>query len=148
MSAAGLADAEAIRRLIPHAGSMCLLDAVLECSASHIVCRASSHRDPGNPLAVAGRLSALHLAEYGAQAMAVHGGLAAEADGLAGAARPGVLAAVRELQLQVDELHEINSALVITATRITRSAAGSNYSFTVHADGQELAQGRVLVMTS
>ena len=37
--------------------------------------RAIGHVDPAHPLRSNGRLHALHLCEYGAQAMAVHGGL-------------------------------------------------------------------------
>ena len=43
--------------LVPHAGSMCLLDQVIECGDDHIVCSAVSHRSPNNPLRDAGRLS-------------------------------------------------------------------------------------------
>lgn len=134
----------AIRQLIPHAGAMCLLQTVVEWSATHIVCHTATHRAAGHPLAMAGRLSALHLVEYGAQAMAIHGGLLSAS----GHAQPGVLVAVREVQLGVDDLAAIAAPLVITATRLLVSAAGSNYQFTAHADGQLLGQGRVLVMTA
>jgi predicted hotdog family 3-hydroxylacyl-ACP dehydratase len=70
---------------------MCLLDGVLEWDAQHIVCRASSHRDPANPLRVADTRPAACGIEYGAQAMAVHGALLA-ADGAP--LGPGVLASV------------------------------------------------------
>ena len=66
---------ERLRSLIPHAGAMCLLETVREFSGEEIVCEASSHRDPGNPLRRHGALAALHLAEYAAQAMAAHGAL-------------------------------------------------------------------------
>jgi predicted hotdog family 3-hydroxylacyl-ACP dehydratase len=39
-----------IKSLIPHAGSMCLLDGVAMFDDARIVCHASSHRDPANPL--------------------------------------------------------------------------------------------------
>ena len=71
-----LAHAE-LEALIPHAGGMCLLDTVESWDAETIHCRSLSHLRADNPLREKGRLAALHLAEYGAQAMAVHGGLLA-----------------------------------------------------------------------
>ena len=67
--------------LIPHQGSMCLLERVIEWSD------ATDH--PGNghaslarkPVTLEWRLQAVHLCEYGAQAMAVHGALRAQAQG-------------------------------------------------------------------
>ena len=70
---------EAIEALVPHKHAMCLWDAVLAWDAERIVLRSDGHRDPGHPLRSGGRLRALHLCEYGAQAMAVHGGLLARA---------------------------------------------------------------------
>src|SRR5205814_1511307 len=39
-----------IRSLIPHSGSMCLLERVLEWDDRSIVCASNTHRDPINPL--------------------------------------------------------------------------------------------------
>ena len=70
-----------IERLIPHAGGMCLLERVLAFDDSGLHAQSEAHRDPAHPLRRDGRLSALHLCEYGAQAMAVHGGLLAALEG-------------------------------------------------------------------
>ena len=78
---------------IPHAGSMCLLDSVIAWSDSGVVCRASSHRQPANPLRSDGTLGVLAGVEYAAQAMAVHAALL-EPAGAAPAA--GYLASVRD----------------------------------------------------
>ncbi len=51
-----------------------------------------------NPLRLDGRLGAVHLAEFGAQAMAIHGGLKTVAAG--GVPRPALLVSVRDLELQ------------------------------------------------
>ena len=64
-----------IADLIPHAGAMCLLDAVVSWDTKTIVCVASSHRAKNNPLAVDCRLDAICGVEYASQAMAVHGAL-------------------------------------------------------------------------
>ena len=88
-----------IQSLIPHQGAMCLWDEVVEWDASHIRLRARNHRDPLHPLRSGDRLHAVHLCEYGAQAMAVHGGLRAQQAG--GVARPGLLVALRDVRLHV-----------------------------------------------
>jgi len=66
---------EHILGLIPHQGTMCLLDRVLDWSAGEIVCAASSHLAPDNPLRRDGRLGAICGIEYGLQAAALHGAL-------------------------------------------------------------------------
>jgi predicted hotdog family 3-hydroxylacyl-ACP dehydratase len=60
---------------------MCLLDEVGGWDDEAIHARSASHRAAGNPLRSDGQLRAVHLCEYGAQAMAVHGGLVARAAG-------------------------------------------------------------------
>ena len=76
-----LIDKAEIRSLIPHAGAMCLLDAVTAWDEQSITCLSDTHRDPANPLRRQGRLSVLHAIEYGAQAAAIHGALCARAAG-------------------------------------------------------------------
>lgn len=130
-----------IESLIPHKGRMCLLDAVEHWDESRIVCRSGTHRDPANVLRRDGKLSALHLIEYGAQAMAVHGGLLERAKG--GAARPGLLVAMREVKLEVAYLDDISAELAVSAQRLVANAGGWLYSFAVEAGGKQLASGRV-----
>ena len=89
-----------IRTLIPHSGSMCLLDSVTEWDDRSINCISNTHRDPANPLRRDGRLSAVHAFEYAAQAAAVHGGLRARSVGVT--APPGYLAALRDAHLMRD----------------------------------------------
>jgi predicted hotdog family 3-hydroxylacyl-ACP dehydratase len=131
------------RSLVPHAGGMCLLSRIVSASDRDIVCAATSHRSPDNPLRRAGRLAALHLAEYGAQAMAVHGGLS---DPTA-KSRGGMLVAIRDLALNAERLDDIPGELVVSASRLIANADGQIYSFTVNGDGRELGRGRVSVMT-
>jgi predicted hotdog family 3-hydroxylacyl-ACP dehydratase len=132
----------AVRTLVPHAGAMCLLDRIVGADADGIVCATASHRAAGNPLRRDGRLAALHLAEYGAQAMAAHGGL--QDAGVA--ARAGMLVAVRDLRLAVERIDDVDGELLVAARRLIANAGGLIYSFTVHAGERELASGRVSVM--
>jgi len=78
---------EQIQALIPHQGTMCLLDRVLAWSAAEITCTASSHLAPRNPLRRDGRLGAICGIEYGLQAAALHGALVQSAGKLAASAR-------------------------------------------------------------
>jgi len=131
-----------IRSLVPHAGEMCLLSRIVSADDREIVCAAISHRSPDNPLRRAGRLSALHLAEYGAQALAAHGGLSDPA----AKSRGGMLVAIRSLVLDVDRLDDIEDELTISATKLVANADGQIYSFSVSGGGRELGRGRVSVM--
>jgi len=130
------------RDLVPQAGDMCLLARIVRSNEREIVCAATSHGSPSNPLRRNGQLAALHLAEYGAQAMAAHGGLADPA----AAARGGMLVAIRDLALTVDRLDDIAGELTITATRLVADASGLIYSFSVSGAGRELGRGRVSVL--
>jgi predicted hotdog family 3-hydroxylacyl-ACP dehydratase len=125
--------------LIPHAGKMCLLDAVVAHSEHDIECTARSHAAPDHPLRRDGQLSALHLIEYAAQAMAAHGALRA------GGVQRGMLAALREIQLHVDRIDDIDAVLTVSATRRIAQASGSLYDFRVHASGRLLCEGRIAI---
>ena len=131
---------------IPHAGRMVLLDAVVEWDEERIVCIATSHRDPHNPLAVRGRLAAICAIEYAAQAMAVHGGLLAPADAAAQRPRSGFLASLRGVRIEVGRLDDIAGALVIQATRLSGDDARVLYSFSVGAGDRILVTGRAAVV--
>jgi predicted hotdog family 3-hydroxylacyl-ACP dehydratase len=133
-----------IRRLIPHAGLMCLLDRVLKWDDESILCTSETHRDPNNPLRRDGRLSALHAFEYGGQAAAVHGGLRARSAGVA--APPYYLAALRDAHLQVRRLDDIDSPLEVRAQRLFGDGGNAIYECHVSAGDALLAKGRITVM--
>ena len=119
--------------LIPHQGRMCLLDCVEWWTATGILCRARSHLDAGNPLRRAGRLAAVCGIEYGLQAAAAHGALAAPP------AEAGWLAAVRAAELAVPWLDEEGfGELAVEATLLHRDAGGFIYAFTLRSQGGQL----------
>jgi predicted hotdog family 3-hydroxylacyl-ACP dehydratase len=131
-----------IAKLVPHAGNMCLLEQVLAWDENSIRCRASSHRDPANPLRSNGRLAAIIGVEYAAQAVAVHGGLNA------GFSEPrvGFLAALRDVVCSVDRLDSERDDLVVSATRVAAEGGRLLYDFRVQAGGRELLKGRLSVV--
>lgn len=135
---------ERIAALIPHHGAMCLLERVLEWDADQILLATATHRSKDNPLRARGRLRALHLCEYGAQAMAVHGGLLAEAAG--SRARPGMLVSLREVRLHRDYIEDLPGELEIEAHRLLETTGSWQYAFAVRHGSVLLAEGRAAVM--
>jgi predicted hotdog family 3-hydroxylacyl-ACP dehydratase len=132
---------ESIARLIPHQGGMCLWEDVLESGAEGLRCATATHRDPQHPLAVDGRLAALHLIEYGAQLMAIHGALSAGAP-----ARPGVLAALRDVVLDAEFIEDLPVPLIGSAQRLLESPTGAMYACRVESGGRVVFAGRVSVI--
>ncbi len=137
-------DRAAILSLIPHQGAMCLWDEVLAWDARTIQLRAHNHRDPAHPLRTGDRLRAVHLCEYGAQAMAVHGGLRAREAG--GAAKPGLLVALRGIELHVARIDDLPGPLDCLAEVLIDSESGWQYAFRIHHGDTLLAEGRAAVM--
>jgi predicted hotdog family 3-hydroxylacyl-ACP dehydratase len=135
---------EAIAALIPHQGTMCLLEQVLEWDAEHVLAATATHRATDNPLRSGGRLRALHLAEYGAQAMALHGGLIAQAAGAH--AQPGMLVSLREVRLHRAYIDDLPGTLRIEARRLLDGVTSWQYSFSVHHGPELLAAGRAAII--
>ena len=135
---------DAIAALIPHQGNMCLWEEVVEWDAQRIVLCSLAHRSDTHPLRSNGRLRALHLCEYGAQAMAVHGGLLGRASGKP--VRPGMLVALRAVELHVAYLHELPYAIVCKAQVLMQGEDSQQYSFRLMHQDQLLAEGRATVM--
>jgi predicted hotdog family 3-hydroxylacyl-ACP dehydratase len=133
-----------ILALVPHAGAMCLWDGVCEWDAQRIVLVARNHRDPTHPLRREDRLSAVHLCEYGAQAMAVHGGLLAQDAGRA--PRPGMLVSLRGVELHVAHIDDLDGELIGEAEQLVASDNSQQYAFRIHYQDRLLAEGRAAVI--
>ncbi len=132
-----------IPTLIPHAGSMCLLDAVIAWSDDAIACRATSHLNPDNPLRRHGQLGVLCGAEYGLQAAALHGALRGGAP-----QPPGYLAALRMTHLAAGRLDDPGlGALIAQARREHGDATGLLYAIRLDAeDGRTLLEARATII--
>jgi predicted hotdog family 3-hydroxylacyl-ACP dehydratase len=139
-----LIDETEIRSLIPHAGAMCLLEAVIAWDEQSITCLTDTHRDPANPLRRRGRLSVLHAIEYGAQAAAIHGALHARAAGQT--APPGYLAALRDARWYVAELDAVAEPLEVAARLLLGDAGHCIYAIQVHATDRLLAEARITIV--
>lgn len=130
--------------LIPHQGSMCLLERVVDWNDQRITLATDTHRTHDNPLRSQGELKAVHLCEYGAQAMAVHGALQAQAKG--STAPPGMLVALRSVKFNCERVDTIESSLVIEAECLQSSPTSQQYTFKVSANDQLLCEGRAAVV--
>ncbi|WP_342777371.1 phosphotransferase [Luteibacter pinisoli] len=131
--------------LVPHAGDMCLLDGVMAFDNDSIHAISTTHTLPTHPLRGHSGLHAIHLAEYGAQATAVHGALRAKATG-ATEPRPGMLVSLRGVKLAVDRVDTLDGRLDVYADCLLVDVGGAQYTFRIEHDGREIASGRVAVI--
>jgi predicted hotdog family 3-hydroxylacyl-ACP dehydratase len=133
-----------MENLLPHRGTAVMLDSVLGWDEQELRARASSHRRPDNPLRHAGRLAAVHLVEYGAQAMAVHGALRARAAGNKPAS--ALLVAVRHFEATRNFIDDLPGELDILARQLLAVPTGWQYEFEALHAGEVIARGRVAAM--
>jgi predicted hotdog family 3-hydroxylacyl-ACP dehydratase len=135
-----------ILALIPHQGTMCLLDTVSYWDQERIAARSERRVSIEHPLDKADELLAIHLCEYGAQATAVHGGLLGRSQGLP--PQPGMLVALRDVTLHVCHVNLRHADLEVTADCLLKTAGSSQYQFKIQQAGIALAEGRVAVIYS
>ena len=130
--------------LIPHSFDMCLLNRVEFWDKDKIICYSDSHLLKNNPLRREEKLSSIHVLEYAAQAMAVHGGLHNRKQGLK--MTEGYLAALRDVKLHLCDLDKLQTELRIEANKILSQDGNMIYAFTVSSTEIELASGRATVI--
>jgi len=133
-----------ILNLIPHRGASFLLDHVTTWSDREILCGATSHLDPQNPLRRAGRLGAISGIEYGLQAAALHGALK-------GGAQPqpiGYVASLRGVEMAIEAFdNPAFGTLRVEATMEGGETAGALYAFRVLSEGHDLlVSGRATIV--
>ncbi len=132
-----------ILKLIPHQGTMCLLDEVTAWSDATITCRTRSHLSPDNPLRRSRGLNVLCGNEYGLQAAALHGAL------LAGGPQPaGYLAALRSVEFLAERLDDPSlGGLEVSARLELHDIGGLLYGFRLRSsDGADLLTGRAAIV--
>lgn len=129
---------------IPHKGTMCLLDSVLDWDSAQVRCVSGAHRSRDNPLRSRGRLAAACGIEFAAQAMAVHGALLDP--GLHFERRVGYLASVRNVELCVGRLDDIADDLVASAVQLGADSSTVLYRFSLHGGERLLIEGRATIV--
>jgi predicted hotdog family 3-hydroxylacyl-ACP dehydratase len=139
---------ENLAALIPHQGGMCLLERVLAWDDTSIRLATDTHRALDNPLRSAHGnetwLRAVHLCEYGAQAMAVHGALRARARGTQ--MQPGFLVSLRAVHFACERVDDLPDELIVIANCLQDAATSLQYSFSISHRDRELAAGRAAVV--
>jgi len=130
-----------IASLLPHAGTARMIERVLSWDAEQILVATSRHRAPDNPLRRDGHLAAIHLAEFAAQAMAIHGGLRNAAEGRP--PQPALLVSVRDIQTFRDAIDDLPGEIEIAARALLVNPANWQYSFSATHAGDMIATGRV-----
>ena len=135
-------DNHTLRGLLPHSGSMCLLESVASWDAVQISCVAKSHRFPDNPLVCGGVLPVEAGIEYAAQGMAIHGHLSRRESG---APKIGYLAVLSKVRWQVERLDDLPGPLQVEARLLVATEEGSHYEFCVNHSGNELISGQAVV---
>lgn len=145
MTAPPTLDHAGIAARVPHAGTMCLLDRLLQWDERHVHCTAIGHAAPDHPLRSATGLLVPAGIEYAAQAMALHGALVAPPEG--GTPTPGFLASVRGVTAQVLRLDDIAGPLHVHAERLAGDDRQILYAFALRDDSvRELLAGRATVV--
>jgi predicted hotdog family 3-hydroxylacyl-ACP dehydratase len=124
---------------------MRLIDTVLDWNDKKIHAIGERHGPHDHPLCNDMRLHAVHLAEYGAQAAAVHGALLAIGRHDA-KMRPGRLVSLRDVQLAVEYVDLSDGHLDVHAECMFADERGAQYTFNIEQGGRSLAAGRVAVM--
>jgi predicted hotdog family 3-hydroxylacyl-ACP dehydratase len=137
-------DRDRIAAMIPHAGTMCLLDGVLRWDEESVRCVSCRFLDLSNPMRRAdGRLGTACGIEIAGQAMAVHGRLVARKDG---PPAQGYLASVRDAWLAMPCLDGVSGEVIIDAERLMGDEQGAAYRFAVTNGGVALLGGRATVL--
>jgi predicted hotdog family 3-hydroxylacyl-ACP dehydratase len=132
-------DRAAIAGSLPHAGDMCLLDAVQQWDATDITCVAAAP-SAAHPLARGGVVPAVAAAEYAAQATAMHGAL------LGGHRTPaGMLAKLSNVELHAKCIPAGGGLLAVHARLLGRNASGCLYDFEVDCANHPILSGRLMV---
>ena len=132
-----------IEALIPHGGTMVLLDRVVAHDEKSILCRTMSHRRADNPLRRERRLPTVAGAEFGAQAAAVHGALLAK-----GPMRPGRIVLLRAMRWTRRFLDDVQAPIEVRAESLRRDADNIAYGFVLTAEGDELLHGECGIILS
>jgi len=135
--------AQELAAFLPHAGEMCLIDAVECWDDSMIRCRTSSHRRLSNPLRRRSRLESIAGLEYGAQAMGIHVGLRGQTRSEPG--RVGYVGGLRDVVLGREWLDDCLDELIIEATCLLDDKQSFMYQFAILSGGQSVITGRASI---
>lgn len=132
---------------IPHAGDMRLWEKVLSFNETDLTCSTQTHLYENNPLKVKGVLSSVNLIEYGAQAIAIHGGLLAHSQTESDtSADMGYIASIKKVTFFEEHL-PARTEINVFAEQIMADDSAKLYQFKITDIANNcLCAGQVLVM--
>jgi predicted hotdog family 3-hydroxylacyl-ACP dehydratase len=130
----------AVKKMLPHAGDMCLIESVTRWEETSIECLGACN-SIDHPLLRNGQLPATAAIEYAAQATAVHGFLLNNG----GVVQFGVLAKLTDIALSATVIDPVHSPLQIYAELIARTDAACIYNFEVKGARLSIASGRLMI---
>ncbi|MEH6569607.1 MAG: hypothetical protein V7709_11050 [Halioglobus sp.] len=134
---------EEIATLIPHSGSMCLLDHLVTWDHQAIEAVAVDVHSEHNPLREDGMLHSVVLVEYAAQAAAIH---AALNEGSIGGNSVAYIGAIKSMTLHQPRVDPSDSELHCVACCVLNNANGAIYQLTVSANQKILMDARVVMV--
>lgn len=129
-----------IESMVPHTGSMVLVDSIVRWDLNDILCKGSCNK-LNHPLRRNGTLPSTAAIEYAAQVTAIHGCL------LSGdkKSKPGFLAKLTDISLFSDVIEVSESPLNIYADLVSRTEQGCIYRFEVHGAFNPIASGQIMI---
>ncbi len=130
-----------ISDLLPHKGSARMIERAIAWDADSITAATATHRSVDNPLRCEGRLASVHLIEYGAQTMALHGALRELAAGRT--PLPALLVSARDFRATRAFIDDLPGELTVRARALLVTPSNWQYEFEVLHAGSSLASGRV-----
>jgi predicted hotdog family 3-hydroxylacyl-ACP dehydratase len=134
---------EEIAALIPHRGSMCLLDHLVSWDHQAIEAVAVDVHSQDNPLREGDVLQSIVLVEYAAQAAAIH---AALTEGSIGGSSAAYIGAIKSMTLHQPRVDPSDSELHCAACCVLNNANGAIYQLTVSANQKLLMDARVVLV--
>ena len=133
-----LINRDQICAIIPHGESMCLLDQVVTVDDKKILCLSTHHLEDSNPLK-GEKLGSWTLIEYGAQAAAVHKGMADSDQGAP--ANTAYIAQVKNIHITEPWVNA--SELQIEAVCLISDLSAAAYQINISDSNKLLLSGRI-----
>jgi len=139
-----------ICQLLPHSGTMCLIDEIVSWDKEMLVAKTMSHTELKNPLNNEGSLNSIHGVEYAAQAMALHSALIkAEEITQTETETRGYLASVKNTNILQEYLFEKQDddliPLLIKVFVLMAGSQGFSYQFEVLKDDKVYISGKITI---
>ena len=131
---------DGIAALIPHQGSMCLLERVVEWDDQHVVLETASHRSPQTPCALTAGCERSICASTARRPWPCMAGCARQVSGVQ--PKPGMLVSLRSVQFGRDYIEDLPGDLRVEAVCLQADAASLQYRFRVTHAEEMLAEGR------